>query len=854
MNRILVSTVAFAAALAFVGCGVEAPESQPATAEQSSPLEASFDNAAREYQVPVAVLKSIAYVETRVKHSPERSVTGGYGVMQLVDREDWNMLARAAKLTGVDEARLKVDPDANIRGAAAVLRSLADESFHQYSDLNPNEPGDFFHAVSLYPGMTSASLAQDYAKDVFVTAEAGFTVESPNGVVRQQPYATEFRKNLPTITMRQDAVKEYPGAYQWLASPNYSSGRTNYTWVLIHTTQGSYAGTLSWFRNTSAQVSAHYVVRSSDGQITQMVEHANTAWHAQCYNSKSIGIEHEGYVNDPATWYTTAMYNASGALTRWITDRHGIPKDRSHIIGHAEVASSCNTGGHTDPGSGWNWTKYMSIVTGGSTTTTGKLTGAIYQGGDANNRVAGAVVTVNGQSVTTGTDGLYSFNLNAGTYTATVTKSGYSSNSVSRTVTAGSTIWGSMEINPQASTGVVKGKIYAYNPSNPTDTSVALSGVTVSTSGKTMTTGADGMYSFTLAPGTYTVSAALTNYKTSSVTRTVTSGGTIWGSMGLETTTMADTQVPQVAISFPQKDASLDIAVLTLTGTASDNATTLSEVTLQINGGTPAQVPVSSGAFSQQIKLAPGANTILVKATDGAGNVGQDTATVTFNAGLSGFVFQSGDESARIPDATITLIDPADGSTVATSQSGQDGSFSLNVSKVDVDYRLVVRATGFISNAETITLPSDSRLNTNIPLTPGQDPSSTDMAIDFTQPQDGATVTSETLTLYGTVRGVQATSVTVNGAGADLFDGGGFTANVTLQMGENVIDVVARGIHDELITGKLHITRVEAGSIPNTDGTDEQAAVGKTCSVAPGSVAFLLLGLVPMLRRFRRRS
>ena len=69
-----------------------------------------------------------------------------------------------------------------------------------------------------------------------------------------------------------------------------------------------------------------------------MVEHADTAWHAQCYNGRSIGIEHEGYVQDPARWYTDAMYTESAKLTRYITDRHGIPKTRTRIIGHVEVA------------------------------------------------------------------------------------------------------------------------------------------------------------------------------------------------------------------------------------------------------------------------------------------------------------------------------------------------------------------------------------------------------------------------------------------------------------------------------------------------------------------------------------
>ena len=73
--------------------------------------------------------------------------------------------------------------------------------------------------------------------------------------------------------------------------------------------------------------------------------------------------------------------------------------------------------------------------------------GVIYEGGNVANRVSGASVSVNGQSVITGPDGLYHFDLPPGPYTAAVTKAGYSSNSVTKTVPASAKAWGSMEID-----------------------------------------------------------------------------------------------------------------------------------------------------------------------------------------------------------------------------------------------------------------------------------------------------------------------------------------------------------------------------------------------------------------------
>ncbi|MDG4785377.1 N-acetylmuramoyl-L-alanine amidase [Micromonospora sp. WMMD1102] len=139
-------------------------------------------------------------------------------------------------------------------------------------------------------------------------------------------------------------------------------------YVVIHVTQGSYAGSISWFQNPASQVSAHYTIRSSDGALTQSVREKDVAWHAGnwTYNTQSIGIEHEGYVSQPS-WFTDAMYRSSAALTLHLCDRYGIPKDRSRIIGHNQVPGAT----HTDPGPHWNWTYYMQLVTGSTPPPTG---------------------------------------------------------------------------------------------------------------------------------------------------------------------------------------------------------------------------------------------------------------------------------------------------------------------------------------------------------------------------------------------------------------------------------------------------------------------------------------------------
>ncbi|MFE7765519.1 N-acetylmuramoyl-L-alanine amidase [Streptomyces sp. NPDC057438] len=129
--------------------------------------------------------------------------------------------------------------------------------------------------------------------------------------------------------------------------------------VIIHVTQTTYKNTLPVFWNPAKQVSAHYLLRSGDGRVTQCVRERDIAWHAGdwAYNARSIGIEHEGWVDRPE-YFTGAMYEQSAKLTSAICDTYGIPKDRAHIIGHHEVPGT----DHTDPGPHWDWDRYIRLV------------------------------------------------------------------------------------------------------------------------------------------------------------------------------------------------------------------------------------------------------------------------------------------------------------------------------------------------------------------------------------------------------------------------------------------------------------------------------------------------------------
>jgi N-acetyl-anhydromuramyl-L-alanine amidase AmpD/photosystem II stability/assembly factor-like uncharacterized protein len=167
---------------------------------------------------------------------------------------------------------------------------------------------------------------------------------------------------------------DYQGA-RWVAASERNFQRANrpftspITRIVIHTTEAPYAAAIRFFARAGPVASAAYVIRSSDGAITQMVHESDIAWHSgnRQYNATSIGIEHEAFVHN-CSWYTDAMYQSSARLVAHLALKYGIPIDRAHIIGHYQVPDPYQLGEfggfahHIDPGPCWNWGKYLQLI------------------------------------------------------------------------------------------------------------------------------------------------------------------------------------------------------------------------------------------------------------------------------------------------------------------------------------------------------------------------------------------------------------------------------------------------------------------------------------------------------------
>ncbi|MFD4257447.1 N-acetylmuramoyl-L-alanine amidase [Streptomyces sp. NPDC058534] len=169
---------------------------------------------------------------------------------------------------------------------------------------------------------------------------------------------------------REEGVVDYAGA-RWVAASDENWRRADrpddfgVDMVIVHVTQGSFDSAVKAFQDPGHQAAAHYIV-GQDGRVTQMIRELDVAYHAgnRDYNERSVGIEHEGFVDRPQD-FTDAMYAASARVTAGICARYEIPLDREHIIGHVEVPGT----DHTDPGPHWDWERYMKLVRRAATST-----------------------------------------------------------------------------------------------------------------------------------------------------------------------------------------------------------------------------------------------------------------------------------------------------------------------------------------------------------------------------------------------------------------------------------------------------------------------------------------------------
>ncbi|WP_399894416.1 N-acetylmuramoyl-L-alanine amidase [Streptomyces sp. BBFR51] len=392
------AAVAVAGAIA-VPVVAQATQGDPAT---DTALQRDFAAAAAEYDVPRQVLLAVAYQQSAWDtHEGQHSASGGFGPMHLTDvtpemidggaagmagRAEAEALAKgeakhtlrtAAQLTGLPAEELRTDSSANIRGGAALLASYQKELTGEISD----DPDDWYAAVARYSQASVRQGATAFADRVFATMKKGVARKTSDGQSVKltadgglSPATSQVNKlELPVAPVSDTEcppaldctfVPAAPGNGQVSDRP---ANGVRIDQIVIHDTESPYESAIATFQNPASSTAAHYVVRSSDGAVTQMVPTRNLGFHAGNYstNLHSIGIENEGYAAHGATWYTESQYHATAELVKYLAARYDVPLDRRHVIGHDNIPAPADRfihDQHWDPGPSWNWERFMAMV------------------------------------------------------------------------------------------------------------------------------------------------------------------------------------------------------------------------------------------------------------------------------------------------------------------------------------------------------------------------------------------------------------------------------------------------------------------------------------------------------------
>lgn len=166
-------------------------------------------------------------------------------------------------------------------------------------------------------------------------------------------------------------------AYYWRPSPNFTNASrtsSNIYYVINHTTEGSFEGSLSWLRDGRSQASCHPMLPADGSQVSYLVADEDVAWTALQYNPISLNYEHVGYANRGGfvekLYQTSARWKAAHMTKYKIPIKLGFDASKPYaqqkgrtlgagIIGHHHVPYPSS---HTDPGPYWDWEKDLAYT------------------------------------------------------------------------------------------------------------------------------------------------------------------------------------------------------------------------------------------------------------------------------------------------------------------------------------------------------------------------------------------------------------------------------------------------------------------------------------------------------------
>lgn len=118
-------------------------------------------------------------------------------------------------------------------------------------------------------------------------------------------------------------MSQWSDIAEWVGpTPNENpGGMEQVLGVVLHIQDGNQQGSISWCKNPTAQVSAHFFA-AKNGTLQQLVDTADRAWAEAAGNSHYLSIENEGYSGQDLT---AGQIQACAKVLAKAHQQYGVP-------------------------------------------------------------------------------------------------------------------------------------------------------------------------------------------------------------------------------------------------------------------------------------------------------------------------------------------------------------------------------------------------------------------------------------------------------------------------------------------------------------------------------------------------
>jgi hypothetical protein len=362
-----------------------------ATSAPPSPRQQQFAAAAREFAVPEPLLLAMSYALARwqdARGAPTDS-TGGFGPMHLTLANGHAYAATVAPDRGTDPETIirSIDNDPalhtleaaaallhqpvglvsrdaklNIRAGAALLAFYA-------GNPHPTTLDGWYDAVARYGGGGGVTPAgrrlADAVFDVLRSGAAGMTADGQRMALAPQHITAGHGSSVGGSAGHPQCPSGL--ACRFIAADGYDpahrpAGQVRF--LVLGSAGTTYEQGIVRMASPRAYTSAHYLVRATDGQVTQLVRTTDAAWFtgSPVLDAESIGIGLDGTGSEGLADYSDQTYASAAALVKYLATAYRIPLDRQHVLGRDELPSAVADRPANDPGPRWDWGRFFSLL------------------------------------------------------------------------------------------------------------------------------------------------------------------------------------------------------------------------------------------------------------------------------------------------------------------------------------------------------------------------------------------------------------------------------------------------------------------------------------------------------------